>query len=106
MKKSYTPSDEIAKVREIKKTDVLIVRILILCGFILMSCFIWWFVKPDHIGNRLIFWLLPSALIFKLVKMLHEWYHYWSPSIPVPPSAVRSYTVDILTTSCPGEPRD
>ncbi|MGZ4089492.1 MAG: glycosyltransferase [Bacteroidia bacterium] len=38
--------------------------------------------------------------------MLHEWYHYWSVSVPVKPPLDRAYTVDILTTACPGEPRD
>jgi cellulose synthase/poly-beta-1,6-N-acetylglucosamine synthase-like glycosyltransferase len=106
MNKSYAQADEIVRIRKIRRSDVWTIRVLIAAGLVLMALFIWWFVRPDHIGNAFIFWLLTSALSFKLLKMLHEWYHYWAPSIPVPPALSKKYTVDILTTSCPGEPRE
>jgi cellulose synthase/poly-beta-1,6-N-acetylglucosamine synthase-like glycosyltransferase len=71
-----------------------------------MLFFIEWFASPSHVGSVFIFWLLTFALTFKLVKMLHEWYHYWSPSIPKMPDSTRQWKVDILTTACPGEPRE
>ncbi|UOQ81389.1 glycosyltransferase [Hymenobacter sp. 5414T-23] len=37
--------------------------------------------------------------------MLHEWYHYVNVTEPLPPTGhMPLFTVDILTTSCPGEP--
>ncbi len=36
--------------------------------------------------------------------MFHEWYYYWSPVKPLTPELKKKWSVDILTTSCPGEP--
>ena len=36
--------------------------------------------------------------------MLHEWYHYYAIRVPKRPKTTYQYTVDILTTACPGEP--
>jgi cellulose synthase (UDP-forming) len=82
-------------------------RILVAIGVLLTAHFVWWFADADHMGYPLLFWLLTVSLSFKLLRMLHEWYHYVQVSVPVAPTPVsrpRSYTVDILTTACPGEP--
>jgi cellulose synthase/poly-beta-1,6-N-acetylglucosamine synthase-like glycosyltransferase len=71
-----------------------------------MLIFVVWFARPEHIGCGPLFWLLCFGLAFKLIKMLHEWYHYWSLSIPEMPSTYKQYTVDVLTTACPGEPQE
>ncbi|MCE3259725.1 MAG: cellulose synthase, partial [Bacteroidetes bacterium] len=105
MRKSYS-SEKIIKVEPPRKSEVYTIRFLIMCGIVMMITFVIWFINPDHIGYSPIFWLLTFALLFKLVKMIHEWYHYWSVSIPVRPESKKEYTVDILTTACPGEPRD
>lgn len=71
-----------------------------------MLLFLSWFIDREHIGYAPVFLLLTFALFFKLAKMVHEWYHYWSPSVPERPTVTKQWTVDVLTTSCPGEPRD
>lgn len=82
-------------------------RILVLIGLILTGHFLWWFADSDHIGYPLLFWLLTVSLGFKLLRMLHEWYHYVQVSKPVQPARTNhQYTVDVLTTACPGEPLD
>ncbi|WP_084447558.1 glycosyltransferase [Hymenobacter roseosalivarius] len=82
-------------------------RLLVLVGVILTGHFLWWFADSDHIGYPLLFWLLTVSLGFKLLRMLHEWYHYVQVSKPVLPAGMsRQYTVDVLTTACPGEPLD
>jgi cellulose synthase (UDP-forming) len=106
MKKSYETPRSITKIAEIKKKDIWTIRLLIACGLAIMVLFIRWFLKPGHVGYQPIFWLLTAALLFKLVKMLHEWYHYWDPSIPVPPVLKTPFSVDVLTTACPGEPQE
>jgi cellulose synthase (UDP-forming) len=98
--------DEIIRVKEPLPSELKTIRVLIGCGLLSMLIFINWFFNGDHIGYAPIFWLLTFALIFKLVKMLHEWYHYWKPSVPVMPQSTRKWTVDVLTTACPGEPRE
>ncbi|MGY2134976.1 glycosyltransferase family 2 protein, partial [Hymenobacter sp. HD11105] len=71
--------------------------------------FVWWFARPEHIGYPPLFWLLSISLGFKLLRMLHEWYHYVQVSVPQAPQPVAAapapaYSVDVLTTACPGEP--
>jgi len=103
---SYKSSFPIVKVNSPKKIDVWTIRILIGCGLVCMIFFVLWFIDPIHVGYGPIYWLLTCALFFKLLKMLHEWYHYWSVSVPTVPVLKTKFTVDILTTSCPGEPRE
>src|ERR1041385_8878480 len=79
-----------------KKTDIRIIRILICCGIASMVAFVSWFCNPDHLGYAPIFWALTFALLFRLLKMLHEWYHYWSPSVPAMPVVTRKWKVDML----------
>ncbi|WP_223284556.1 glycosyltransferase family 2 protein [Hymenobacter qilianensis] len=82
-------------------------RILVLIGVLLTGHFLWWFADSDHIGYPLLFWLLTVSLGFKLLRMLHEWYHYVQVSKPILPARTNhQYTVDVLTTACPGEPLD
>jgi cellulose synthase (UDP-forming) len=106
MTKQYNESGGIIKVDQIRKKDIWTIRILIVCALIVMFLFISWFAKIDHIGYLPIYLLLTTAMIFKLAKMLHEWYHYWHPSIPQAPVLKTKFTADMLTTACPGEPKE
>ncbi|MES2592442.1 MAG: glycosyltransferase [Bacteroidota bacterium] len=103
---STDTTEGIIKVKAPQKHEIWIIRTLICFGLASMLIFLFWFVHPEHVGYAPVYWLLTFALLFKLVKMIHEWYHYWSPSIPVMPVSNRQWTVDILTTACPGEPRE
>ncbi|SNC63781.1 cellulose synthase (UDP-forming) [Hymenobacter gelipurpurascens] len=95
-------------VRNVPAAYVPRMRVLVIIGVLLMVHFIWWFADDDHIGYAPLFWLLTVSLGFKCLKMLHEWYHYIQVSEPVAPatSGHQQYTVDMLTTACPSEPRD
>lgn len=97
-------SSKIIKVSTPHKTDIWIIRFLICCSLVSMIIFVQWFINREHIGIGFIWWMLIFTIAFKLAKMIHEWYHYWSPSVPFIPAWKTKYTVDILTTSCPGEP--
>jgi cellulose synthase (UDP-forming) len=96
----------ITKIKPPLRSEIKTIRVLICCGIFSMCIFINWFIDPEHVGYSPIFWLLTFALVFKLLKMLHEWYHYWDLSVPVPPDPKREWKVDVLTTACPGEPQD
>jgi cellulose synthase (UDP-forming) len=98
--------DEVIKVNPPKKSDILFIRCMIVLAASLLAGFVWWFVNDEHIGHGGLFAVLTFALFFKIIKMVHEWYHYWSPSVPLKPVRTREYTVDMLTTACPGEPKD
>jgi cellulose synthase (UDP-forming) len=99
-------SDKIIKVEPPLKKDIYVIRVLICCGLIAMCLFLWWFFSGEHVGWTPLYILLTFALAFKLLKMLHEWYHYWSPGVPKSPAVTRRWMVDILTTACPGEPKE
>jgi cellulose synthase/poly-beta-1,6-N-acetylglucosamine synthase-like glycosyltransferase len=96
----------ITKIDPPKKREKIKIRLMIVCALVMMSVFVYWFADPGHIGYPLIFWMLTIALVFKLLKMLHEWYHYWDVSVPEVPEMKKEWKVDMLTTFCPGEPKD
>jgi len=63
-------------------------------------------LQEEYIGYELLYYPLVFALIFMVLRISYEWYHYWTISIPVTPVLEKQYTVDILTTFVPGEPYD
>ncbi|MFN3402806.1 MAG: glycosyltransferase [Cytophagaceae bacterium] len=89
-----------------KKRELLIIRLLVAFGVISLIIFVHWFLKEHRMGHPLLYWLLNFALLFKLMRMLHEWYHYLDISVPAKPVRTKEYSVDVLTTACPGEPKE
>src|SRR3989344_6816753 len=107
MQKDYKSTiSGVIKAQVPKKEDKWTMRFLIVCGVVCMLLFVIWFLDPAHIGFGFIYWPLTFALFFKLFKMLHEWYHYWHLTIPEKPILKTKFSADVLTTACPGEPRD
>jgi len=82
------------------------VRVLIVMGLLFIAAFLWVYFQPRNRGDTTLFTLLTISVLFKLLRLLHEWYHYWRVKPVRPPQSTRTWTVDILTTYCPGEPRD
>jgi len=50
--------------------------------------------------------MLLISIVFICIKITVEWIHYFYIIVPDTPVAERTYTVDILTTFCAGEPYD
>jgi len=86
--------------------DVRPVRVLIVVGLLFMVAFLWVFFQPENRGYSWLFGLLAVSVLFRILRLLHEWYHYWNVVHPTRPATTRTWTVDILTTYCPGEPRE
>ena len=80
-------------------------RILIILGLISIVNFFYWFVQPELIANQLLFWLLIGPIVYDCLRILYIWYHYWDISVPLKPKSTKKFTVDVLTTYFPGEPR-
>lgn len=80
------------------------IRVLILVGLLFMSGFLWIYFQPASRGHAWLFGLLTVSILTKLFQLLHEWYHYWKVVPPVRPAVTRTWTVDVMTTFCPGEP--
>lgn len=81
-------------------------RILILVGLVFMASFLVVYLQPDNWGETWLFVLLTISVVFKLLRLLHEWYHYWQVVPMAPPPVTRTWTVDVLTTYCAGEPHE
>ncbi|WP_345057681.1 glycosyltransferase family 2 protein [Hymenobacter glaciei] len=82
-------------------------RVLVVIGLILLAQFFWWFADSDHMGYAPLYWALTFSLCYKMLRMLHEWYHYvhvQEPILPAVPPTAPPRKVDMLTTACPGEP--
>ncbi len=82
------------------------VRLLILTGLLFMGAFLVVYFLPANRGYSWLFALLTISVLFKLLRLLHEWYHYWTVMPPVRPPVATIWTVDVLTTYCPGEPQE
>ena len=88
------------------KRELFFLRWLIVAALVLLYIFIKWFFRDRNIGYYPLYALLCISLGYKLVKLLFEWYHYWSVSIPRQRVLNKAFTVDMLTTAMPGEPYD
>ncbi|MBO0938277.1 glycosyltransferase [Fibrella sp. HMF5335] len=87
-----------------KPHDLRPVRLLIVMGLLFMAAFLWVYFQPQNRGYSWLFALLTISVLFKSLRLLHEWYHYWQVKPLVRPAVTRDWTVDVLTTYCPGEP--
>ena len=90
-------------------TNLRPVRVLIGVGLLFMAGFVWVYFQSANRGYSWLFVLLTLSISFKLLRLLHEWYHYWTvlpPAPPVGPPRQINLTVDVLTTFCAGEPQD
>ncbi|GAB3290275.1 glycosyltransferase [Hymenobacter tenuis] len=80
-------------------------RVLVGLGLASLLYFVVWFATSNPIGYAPLFWLLAVSLGFKLLRTLHEWYHYVNVTEPVVPAGpLPVFSVDVLTTFCAGEP--
>jgi cellulose synthase (UDP-forming) len=82
------------------------VRVLVGLGLLFMAGFAGVYVQPASRGEGWLFGLLSVSVGLKLLRLLHEWYHYWQVRPVGLPPVTRTWRVDVLTTYCPGEPID
>ncbi|MCH8557348.1 MAG: glycosyltransferase [Balneolia bacterium] len=86
--------------------EKLTLRILIVFGLLSMINFFYWFLAPEFMDYKLLYWLLIALLGFDSFRVIYIWYHYWDISVPEKPVLTKNLTVDVLTTYFPGEPYD
>ena len=79
-------------------------RLMIILGVGSIGYLLYNLFDDRQIGYAPFYWILMAGLTFNCLRILHEWYHYFSISIPATPAQQHMFTVDILTTFCPGEP--
>ncbi|QDA62125.1 glycosyltransferase [Hymenobacter jejuensis] len=104
------PLASVPQIQSRNASGLRVMHFLVVTGMLLLINFLWWFCDKQHIGYAPLFWLLTLSMGFKLLRMVHEWVHYCGVSEPVRPDAApvvvkqHRFTVDVLTTACPGEP--
>ncbi|THD69967.1 glycosyltransferase [Robertkochia marina] len=79
-------------------------RLMIVLGMISLLNFFYWFFSPQFTGNSFLYGLLIIVIIYVSARLVYEWYHYWSISIPEDKPKTIPLSVDFLTTYFPGEP--
>ncbi len=85
----------------------LLLSFLILVGVGFLILFIYGFVTVVDVGHPVLYLLLTISLFFKILRILFEWYHYAGIRQPKPAASFhKQWKVDMLTTACPGEPRE
>ncbi len=81
-------------------------RLLALAGLAGLAAFFWYLLQPERRGDAWLFWLFLAGLGYRALFWMVEWFYYVRPRVEEATGrAARSYTVDVLTTACPGEPR-
>jgi len=86
------------------KREKTTLRILIILGLLSIINFFYWFLNPELIDSKLLYWLLIGPLVFDSLRIIYIWYHYWDISVPEKPALTKKLTVDVFTTYFPGEP--
>lgn len=84
--------------------EQLTLRLMILLGTASMGYLLYCLFNRAQIGYAPFYWILMAGITFNCLRILHEWYHYFSIAIPPVPPQEHHFTVDIFTTFCPGEP--
>ncbi len=85
-------------------TAVWELRLLALLGVAMLAMFFTWLLGLERRGDSWLYWLFVATVFYKALWWLVEWLNYIRPkfSESVPPK--RTWTVDVMTTACPGEP--
>ncbi|HEX2846022.1 MAG TPA: glycosyltransferase [Chitinophagaceae bacterium] len=86
------------------RKELITLRLMIFIGIGSMGYLLYCLFNRAQISFAPFYWVLMFAITFSCLRLLHEWYHYFSISIPRVPEQKQVFTVDIFTTFCPGEP--
>jgi cellulose synthase (UDP-forming) len=80
------------------------IRLLVTMGLVSILAFLLVYFQPVSRGYSWLYGMLTVSVSFKLLRLVHEWYHYWRVESVKPPAVTRTWTVDVFTTHCSGEP--
>lgn len=80
-------------------------RVLIVLATASLIALLVWLLNPQRVGDSAVYFGLTGALLLRAICWIFEWYNYFFISIPRRLIPRRKWSVDILTTACPGEPQ-
>jgi cellulose synthase/poly-beta-1,6-N-acetylglucosamine synthase-like glycosyltransferase len=81
-------------------------KFLIFIGLFTAFFFIKWLLTPKFIGNFALYFLLIATFIYKIIRLLIEWAFCFNLSVTPKPKTTKKWSVDVLTTYCPPEPKE
>lgn len=84
--------------------ELITLRLMIFLGVVSMWFFLDTMLSHAVRGNTVLYWMLVTTFVFGGLKILHEWAHYFYITVPKTPPQAKTYSVDIFTTFCAGEP--
>jgi len=84
--------------------ELLKLRSLIVFGAVSVIVVLAWLLSPDRVGDLLPYFGLTLAVLLRATCRLFEWYNYWTIKIAPVIQPRPDWTVDVMTTACPGEP--
>ncbi|HEY0008258.1 MAG TPA: glycosyltransferase, partial [Tepidisphaeraceae bacterium] len=79
-------------------------RLLIVAAALSLVALLVWLLQADRVGDWAPYTLLTGALLLRASGWALEWMNYWRINVPPEAKPKRAWTVDVLTTACPGEP--
>lgn len=81
------------------------VRLLAVVGAAALVAYFQWLFIPEHRGEAWFFWPVVASMAYRAMWWVVEWLNYARPKMEEYVAPKRPWTVDVLTTACPGEPR-
>ena len=81
------------------------VRLLALLGAAGVALLFRWLLMPEIRGEAWFFWPVFASMLYRALWWIVEWLNYIRPKFEAHVEPARKWTVDVLTTACPGEPR-
>ncbi len=95
---------DVENIKSPTKKQQRILHVTIFIGVCSMFFFMYGLIDFSVISNPILYGMLLFTFIFTCLKVLYEWYHYLHITVPETPRAKKTYSVDIFTTYCKGEP--
>ncbi len=81
------------------------IRLLAIVGAVGVVLFFQFLFTPEIRGEAWFFWPVIASMAYRALWWLVEWLNYARPKFEPHVEPKRPWTVDVLTTACPGEPR-
>ena len=85
--------------------DLFAVRVLAVVGAVGVLVLLHALLAPEAQGSPWFYWPIMATLSYRMLWWCVEWVYYARPKFAEHVGPRRPWTVDVLTTACPGEPR-
>jgi cellulose synthase/poly-beta-1,6-N-acetylglucosamine synthase-like glycosyltransferase len=92
------------RVEKLAEPMVRRVRVLIGVALVMQVFFLAWLLNPARWGDAWLYWPLAGVLVIQCLGWFYEWMNFGRLEVAPAKPVGKKWTVDVLTTACPGEP--